>query len=301
MIGQPDDVTRARIDALLGVRCVEYIATEGGYSPAARWRVRTVDGDRVFVKMARSDHTRRALRTEHEVLRDLRVDFAPQLIGFADDAEHPLLAIEDLGAAFWPPPWAPALLEQVRDTLARMHGMTTPLPAFDLVHAGEDRGWGAVAEDPAPFLALGLASPSQLDAALPALIGAEERAVLAGDSLTHFDIRSDNLCLAARGVVLIDWNLACRGNPELDLGFWLPSLEMEGGPPPETFLPEHPHVAAWVSGFFAARAGLPVIPEAPRVRDVQRRQLEPAWPWALRALGLAPPRRAQPGLSPTNR
>ena len=298
MIGQPDAGIRERIEALLGVRCVEFVPTEGGYSPAARWRVRTVDGDRVFVKMARSDHTRRALRTEHGVLRDLDVDFAPQLIGFEDDALHPLLAIEDLGAAFWPPPWTPALIEQVRDTLARMHAMSTTLPAFDVVHAGEDRGWLAVADDPAPFLSLGFASARELDRALPALIEAESHAGLAGDSLTHFDIRSDNLCLAARGIVLIDWNLACRGRPEIDLGFWLPSLEMEGGPPPESLLPDRPDVAAWVSGFFAARAGLPVIAEAPGVRDVQRRQLATAWPWVLRALGLAP---AQPGLSATNR
>jgi Ser/Thr protein kinase RdoA (MazF antagonist) len=270
------------------VGCVEYVATEGGYSPAARWRVRTVDGERAFVKMARSEHTRRALRAEHRVLGELRVDFAPGLIGFADDDAHPLLAIEDLGDARWPPPWDPALVEQVRDTIARLHAMTTTLPPFGVVHAGEDHGWRTVAEDPAPLLALGLVSAKQLDILLPELIAAEEGASLEGDALTHFDIRSDNLCLAARGVVLIDWNLACRGRPEMDLGFWLPSLEMEGGPPPEAFLPDHPGVAAWVSGFFAARAGLPVIPEAPRVRDVQRAQLETAWPWVLRALGRAP-------------
>ncbi len=301
MIGQPDAVVRARIDALLGVRCVESIPTEGGYSPAARWRVRTADGETAFVKMACTDHTRRALRTEHVVLRELSVDFAPRLIGFEDDAEHPLLAIEDLGCAHWPPPWDPALVEQVRDTLARMHAMSTSLPPFEDVHSGEDHGWRTVAADPAAFLALGLVPPKRLDEVLPALIAAEDRAVLAGDSLTHFDIRSDNLCLASRGVVLIDWNLACRGRAEMDLGFWLPSLEMEGGPQPESFLPDHPEVAAWVSGFFAARAGLPVIPDAPRVREVQRRQLVTAWPWAMRALGLAPPRSAQPGRSPTNR
>jgi hypothetical protein len=54
-------------------------------------------------------------------------------------------------------------------------------------------------------------------------------------------------------------------------------------------LPDAPEVAAWVAGFFAARAGLPVIPDAPRVRVVQRQQLETALPWAARALGLPPP------------
>ncbi|MGI8639393.1 MAG: sensor histidine kinase [Pyrinomonadaceae bacterium] len=62
----------------------------------------------------------------------------------------------------------------------------------------------------------------------------------------------------------------------------------EGGPEPEKILPDAPEVAAWVSGFFAARAGLPEISDAPRVRLVQRQQMETALPWAVRALDLPP-------------
>jgi hypothetical protein len=289
MTDEPSPAIRERIDAVLGARVVSYRPTAGGYSPVARWRVRTAGGDAAFVKCSTTDHTARALRAEHAALRTLDVDFAPRVLGFADDGAHPLLALEDLGEARWPPPWDADLAVRVRETLARMHALPTTLPPFSEVHAGESDGWHTVAEAPGPFLALGVASRRWLDAALPALLDADARAALEGDALTHFDVRSDNLCLADRGVVLIDWNLACRGRPEMDLGFWLPSLEMEGGPPPETFLPDHPTVAAWVSGFFAARAGLPVIPDAPRVRDVQLAQLRPALAWAARALGLPPP------------
>ena len=48
-------------------------------------------------------------------------------------------------------------------------------------------------------------------------------------------------------------------------------------------------VVALVAGFFASRAGLPIIPEAPRLREVQRVQLEAALPWAAWALGLSAP------------
>jgi hypothetical protein len=74
----------------------------------------------------------------------------------------------------------------------------------------------------------------------------------------------------------------------IDLAFWLPSLHAEGGPPPEASLPDAPEWAAMVSGFFAARAGLPLIPSAPQVREVQLFQLRTALPWAVRALGLPP-------------
>jgi len=41
-----------------------------------------------------------------------------------------------------------------------------------------------------------------------------------------------------------------------------------------------------VSGFFAARAGLPPLPDAPRVRWLQQRQRGPALRWAARELEL---------------
>ena len=292
MTDLPTPDIRARIDALLGARTVEHQPTEGGYSPAARWRVRTAGGERAFVKMPRNEHSLRAIRTESGVLQTLAdrgLDFAPRFIAFEDDPVQPLLVIEDLGDARWPPPWDEALVDRVRDTLARMHDTPTTLAPFSEVHAGEDGGWRDVADDPAPFLALGLASREWLEASLPALIDAEAHAELDGESLTHFDVRSDNLCLADRGVVLIDWNFACAGNPKLDLGCWLPSLQMEGGPAPESLRAGEPEVAAWVSGFFAARAGLPVIPSAPSVRDVQIAQLRTALPWGARALGLPVP------------
>jgi aminoglycoside phosphotransferase (APT) family kinase protein len=120
-------------------------------------------------------------------------------------------------------------------------------------------------------------------------MAAEARCPSEGEALCHWDLRSDNICLGRGGAVFVDWNLACRSDPRLDLGFWLPSLAYEGGPDPEALLPNAPEVAAWVAGFFAARAGLPGIPDAPRVRRVQREQLSTALPWVVRALDLPPP------------
>jgi len=71
--------------------------------------------------------------------------------------------------------------------------------------------------------------------------------------------------------------------------FWLRSLAAEGGPLPGAVLPDAPNEAAVVAGFFAARAGLPVIPAAPRVRAIQLQQLRPALAWACGELGLSLP------------
>src|SRR5207302_5996716 len=116
-----------------------------------------------------------------------------------------------------------------------------------------------------------------------------EEAPLEGDDLLHFDVRSDNLCFVGGRAVLVDWNLACRGNGWFDVAFWLPSLRLEDGPQPWEVLPDAGALAAVVAGFFAARAGLPPPSGAPTVREFQLRQLEVALPWATRELGHAPP------------
>ena len=102
------------------------------------------------------------------------------------------------------------------------------------------------------------------------------------------DIRSDNLCFADDRVLIVDWDLAARANSLLDVAAWLPSLEAEGGPSPEQVYPDASIFAGLVSGYFAARAGLPTIEDAPQVRRVQMKQLLTSLPWAVRALGLPP-------------
>ena len=123
---------------------------------------------------------------------------------------------------------------------------------------------------------------------MPSLREASESAPIAGDGLLHLDVRSDNLCIAERGAVLVDWNHASIGNPDLDVAAWLPSLRLEGGPEPDTVLPGAGGFAALLAGFFGSRAGLPAPPTAPQVRAFQLAQLRVALPWAVRELGLRP-------------
>lgn len=199
------------------------------------------------------------------------------------------MAIEDLSDAHWPPPWDPALIEATLKALAELHASAGELPTFREMSREQDPlGWLQVDKDPGPFLGLGLTTAFWLEQALPILIEASGQAELNGPCPIHADVRSDNLCRTERGVVLVDWNFTCLGNPEMDIAFWLPSLAFEGGPLPEQILPDSPQWAAEVSGYFAARAGLPDIPDAPFVRRVQREQLSTALSWAIRALGLPP-------------
>jgi hypothetical protein len=246
------------------------------------------DGRSAFVKQAADGVTAGWLRQEHLVYRGLVGELGPQLLGWDDDV-LPMLVLEDLSGCGWPPPWDPGRVAAVRRALVELSRRP---PVSGLPRAAEtgcSGGWTEVAADPAPLLSLGLCSPDWLDRALPSLLAAAAPDLLDGDAVVHLDVRSDNVCFRRGRALLVDWNLAAVGNPEFDLAFWLPSLRAEGGPEPEQVAHVAPGIVALVAGFFAARAGLPVIPHAPRVRAVQRTQLAVALPWAARAIGLSRP------------
>jgi hypothetical protein len=262
----------------------------GGYSPARRLLVALADGRTVFVKVATLPFTQEGLLVEGRLYDALAGrPFAPARLAF--DAEVPaVLVLEDLSRAHWPPPWRPGDVAAAMRALDGVHG--TP-PPEGLRRLADDADllstWAAVAKDPAPFLSLGLAGERWLDRALPTLLEAQRTAPVGGDALCHQDVRSDNWAFADGRAVLVDWNWAAVGNPDLDAAFWCPSLEAEGGPRCADAFRGDARLAAVVSGWFAASAGLPPPPGGPRVRAVQRTQLTTALPWVCEALGLPRP------------
>ncbi len=261
----------------------------GGYTPAERWLVGFDGGERAFAKVGTIDRTAEWLRLEQRAYAEIEGPFVPRMLGWSD-GQVPALLLEDLSDAIWPPPWDVKLVERVLTTLDLV--AVTPCPAWAaelITQATIFSGWSDVAVDPGPFLGLGLVSSEWLEAALPSLVEAERPPELAGDALLHFDVRSDNICFTPDRTLLVDWNWIGRGNPLFDVAAWLPSLAAEGGPAPEDVRREAGVFASAIAGYLCARAGLPVIPDAPGVRRVQLQQATTALPWAARWLGLPQP------------
>jgi hypothetical protein len=261
------------------------VADFGGFTPASRRLVRLPDGQKAFAKGATTDLTEEWLRAEHHVYTHLQGSFMPRLLGWDETGERPVLLLQDLSGARWPPPWQTGDEALVIAALNELHGAPVP-PGLPGAQSEFRSGWPEVLADPLPFLSLGLVSERWLAANSAALQQATGQARLAGDAVVHFDIRSDNLCFLEGRAVIVDWNWASLGNPAVDAQFWLPSLVLEGGVPPIELLPDF---AAWIVGFFAARAGLPLIPDAPGVRPIQLAHLKVVLPWACRLLGIEPP------------
>jgi thiamine kinase-like enzyme len=278
-----------RIERALGWRPTQWApasARKGG-ATAARLLVSSGD-ERAFVKLGTTELTAGWFRREHENYLALDGPFLPRLLGFSDDGIVPVLAIEDLSDATWPPPWDDEKIAQVLDAAALVHAH--PVPSHLAAFMDEYRDdWDRVASDPHPFLALGLCSGAWLERAVPVLSAAAWAAPIRGSALLHVDLRSDNLCFRDGRALIIDWDGPMVGNPDLDIAAWLPSLAAEGGPQPEAIMPAAPELAAWIAGYFCARAGLEPIPEASHVRPLQLAHARTSLPWAARALGLPVP------------
>jgi hypothetical protein len=264
----------ARAEGLIGAEAEAWArVVRTGYSLNEHWTANFADGTRAFLKLARIDPSPQWLRDEAAVLSTIQSGAAPRYIAFEDGSE-PLLVLEDLMPARWPPPWQNGDVEAVLAALAEVAQARADVPLLE----DEDlNGWRTIASDSEPFLSTDLRDAAWLERMLPTLLAATEAAPLAGDSLLHCDVRSDNLCVKDGHVVLVDWNHARIGNARFDIAFWLPSLVLERGPKPQRFGVDD--LAPVVAGFFAARAGLPRPAGAPRVREFQRAQAAVALDW----------------------
>ena len=275
-----------RIERAVGSSPLRYTPRPGGYSTADRFQVELADGRSVFAKSAVEPNLAAWLRREYEVYSTVRGSFIPRLEGWDDDGVRPLLVIEDLSDADWSVDWSGTRVDAVVAALNELAAVAPPpgTPTVSEAFADLWDRWPAVAADPTSFLSVGLRDSAWLDRALPALLDAVERAPVDGEALCHFDVRSDNLCFRDGRAVLVDWNWASRGNTDVDIAAWAPSVAVEGGPMPWETLPDAGELAAFVAGVWAPLVGLPPPPTAPHVRDLQRRQLAVALDWVDRDL-----------------
>jgi aminoglycoside phosphotransferase (APT) family kinase protein len=291
----PVDV-RAAVESILGAPVVEAASQAGGFSPGTADRVRTADGRRAFVK-AVSPAQNADSPTMHR--REARITAAlpdhapaPRLLGVHDDGDWVALVLADVEGRHPVTPWSPDELARVIATLETMANTLTPSPV-DRVPAAADAlgtdlgGWRRIAADP----------PSDLDpwvaTRLTDLMAQTERgrAVLAGDTLVHLDVRADNLLIGPDGTVtVVDWPHACRGAAWLDRLLLLINVRLYGGHDTHGLLrrcaadtgadpDDLMAVLAGLAGFFLDSSRRPPPRSIPTVRAFQRAQADALLAW----------------------
>lgn len=214
---------------VLGAPVVQADSQPDGYSPASADRVRAANGARAFVKVVHESwnpRTRDMHRTEARVAAHLPSGFpAPALLGLLDEDGWVALAFEDLDAAHPGLPWSGPDVARVCATLQLAARLGTPAPVPDLpllqeVLRDDFGGFARVRDEPFadvdPFVMSRLGE----------LVESAERglAALAGETLTHVDVRADNLLFGRDGRTwVIDWPWASRGAAWFDAVSFLAS------------------------------------------------------------------------------
>jgi hypothetical protein len=321
----------AEIECILGSSILAGEIAWGGYSPSASFHLTLADGRRAFVKGTHPGQTpegRLALEQEIDSYRELAVlrGLAPGYLGTAEQEGWSFLILEAVTEAEKALPWSRAKLARLAASLADFYERAQPVAmswqrprthrSLTIDLTDPDSGWALLArtaEAHAGFRSLfqdPVTAGHWLDRSLPRLLALQAAAgeLLRPDpqratSLIHLDLRSDNLLFRRDGTpVLLDWSYVTKGPVVLDVVFFAPSVEGEGGlPVPETValfeqalgspFPRRDQQIAlgFAAGFFADQAWMPPIPGLPRLRWVQRMQLAVCLGWAADLIGLLEP------------
>lgn len=263
----------------------------GGHTRASAWLARA-GAVEVFVKVADDPTALAALRNEIRVLDAVQAPFLPRTHGWRDEDGVAVLVLESLADARWPPPFPAdvAPLFEALDELGRIaapEGVGGVEPFAELLPF-----WPRIADAPEPFLGLGVCSATWLEAALPALLAAEERVVLEGGDLVHCDVWHGNVCFDGRRAVLVDWAFAGPGNHWFDVACAVANVRVVTGRTPDVEIPGLEALATALTGHHAVEAPAPP-PEWARdgttLREDQRAALRVELAWVAELLGLAPP------------
>jgi aminoglycoside phosphotransferase (APT) family kinase protein len=271
---------RDAVDNSLGSPIVSATTQLGGFSPGAAVRVVCADGRRAFVKAvgsALNPDTPDLNRAEIVALQVLPGAFpAPRLLASYDDGDWVALVLEDIDGRRPDLPWTHADAEAVATTLAALAATR----AHEALSSFADTVLMLSAWDDVAANTDGIA-PALVDR-LPEMLAAQALAgeVTQGDALVHWDARADNVLIRDGQAVLLDWAWASRGAPWLDSLLLCVDLEIQGGPPPDEFLPTLPvmrdvpaahlrAVLACLIGVWAERARRPAPPGLPTIRSWQ--------------------------------
>jgi hypothetical protein len=298
----PEQV-RSWVERELGSAVVSAESQSGGFSPGAAARLVAADGSRAFVKAVGPELNPESPGIHRSELAAMRAmpetPWTPRLLAGYDDGDWVALLFEDIEGRQPHHPWPADEVERVFGALGELSRALTPTPWAEApklteMAASFFHGWGSLAE-------------SGLDGVdpwivkhLPELVELQERAVEAvqGDTLTHWDIRADNVLLTpAGGVVFVDWAWACQAAgwadavaASLDLMLSGTTVDVDEllATQPATVSVDQEDVTALiaaVAGALTDRSRAPAPPGLPTIRDYQRRSAEILLEWTKRRTG----------------
>jgi hypothetical protein len=300
---------REKFEAWSNSRVVAAESQPTGFSPGVAARLRLADGRELFTKAvtsAANEEARMMHRREARIVSALP-DYlpVPRLRWFHDDEQSGwVMLVFDVARGHHPrQPWQSDELQIVLDGIAELAERLTPSPLLegDVPSAASSvsrsvRGWQRLLADPPEVVQL-LDDWSRRNLHVLADLESKAPQAVSGDTLLHFDLRADNVLLGDGHVWFFDWPHACVGAAWFDVLCFIPSVTMQGGPPPQDIFARYPASraadsdavtcgVATLAGYFTRQSLLPPPPGLPTLRAFQAAQGSVARRWLARRTGL---------------
>ncbi|WP_426245295.1 phosphotransferase family protein [Nocardioides sp. LHG3406-4] len=286
---------RDLIERHCGSPVVDAASAGGGFTPGFASVLTCEDGSRHFVKAA-SGKAQRLFAESYRreaLVRSALPDAvpAPALL-WSHDSDWMVLGLEYVEARAPRRPWRSDEVDATLDALETCAELLTPAPETlrDETAVDEFASWPARWER---VRATRQDLPHLDEAA--ALAGSYAAAVV-GDTLSHTDVRDDNVLIRPDGVALLcDWNWPVVGADWLDTVFLLMGLRGDGLDVEKLLASRRltrdvpaDHIDALLAlaaGYFLSSADEPVPPTSPHLRDHQRWYGEACWGWLAERRG----------------
>ncbi len=233
---QLPDALRDEVERQLGDAVVVATTQPGGFTPGVAAVLTLANNAPVFVKaVADTSAIVHAYRHEALISQQLPTTVpAPRLRFSLEHSGWVLLCFDAIQGRLPQEPWVDSELDATMATLGVVSNVLTPSPIKELPRIFENYGkefdvWrrlsatGAVSGGRLTVNELQPALRSRIDA----LAEIEERwgDEASGETMIHFDIRSDNLVIDQSGTVwVVDWSWPCLAAEWVDVATFLPTL-----------------------------------------------------------------------------
>jgi len=196
----------------------------------------------------------------------------------------PSLFLTDLSECTWCPEWNDDNLNSVLNQIEKFSELKIDNLEDMSFHSSSNCNWIKTKECCENLIHTKYVTLDWIEKNINKILEAYDPKLSFGNYTVHGDMRSHNLCIDNGVTKFIDFDKVKLGDKFHDLAFLLADIHLEGGIPPEVFMPNRSDYAVFVCGYsaFLCNHG------AEHGKKLYTNRLRTNLSWMIRALKLTP-------------